>query len=118
MTPSPAQCLAWALTGELLETAAGGPGSGVVARARALLAAHGWDQAAVREHAAARQAAEQPWPHPLPEGWVGPGGHAQLQAGLQQLLDELGARAVRPPGPSAPLSARDRQLIADRPPHW
>ncbi|RCK70822.1 hypothetical protein DT076_05395 [Desertihabitans brevis] len=115
--PTLVQCLGYAVCGELLEEA--GPATGrVVADAVGLLEQHGWDASAVRAGAERCWAAEEPWPRPLPDGWLPPGEHARYQAALQQLLTRLGVRRSVVARPDVRPSQRDRDLGRERPPHW
>lgn len=124
--PSWPQRLAWALTGELLDAdrAAGEPGGDElggeepVTAAATLLAAHGWGAERVLDHADARRAATLPWPHPLPAAWLPPGSHARFAAQREALLQRVGGRRQHGPARGGTPDVRDRQLQADRPPHW
>lgn len=117
--PAWSQRLAWAVTGESLDPAdpADAGGGETVDAAAALLAAHGWDAERVLAHADARRTAGLPWPHPLPEGWLPPGSHARFAAQREALVQRVGGRRQQGPTRGVP-GPRDRELQADRPPHW
>ena len=83
-----------------------------------ILAARGWDHAAILGHAADVVAAGGLWPHPVPPDLRRAVGAARLHAALAQVVSELGAGN----GPvvahgSRPLDADERRLMAERPPH-
>ncbi|SDD90016.1 hypothetical protein [Auraticoccus monumenti] len=115
--PSWPQRLAYTVTGEVL----GGDeeaGEDPVGAAAALLAADGWGAERVLAHADARRSAELPWPHPLPPTWLPPGSHARFAAQREALVQLVGGRRQAGPARGGTQDARDRQLEADRPPHW
>lgn len=115
--PGWASRLAWAVVGERLDDSAGPGDDDPVTAAAALLARHGWERERIRAHVAGCRVAETPWPHPLPPGWVAAGEHARVAAQVGALVERLGVRKSRFGG-NGPLTARDRSLQADRPPHW
>lgn len=82
------------------------------------LEAAGWASDAIAEHRAQTLAAGERWPHPIrPEhrGEVGAAQASATLAAVRKLLAVDGAPRVRASGLS--LDQRDRQLIADLPPH-
>lgn len=123
MTPSPTadaawhRALAYALAGAELDLP-GRPAPDVAALA-AELAAAGWTPARVAEHARSVQDAERPWPHPIPATLRAGLSAAQLHAALGRARDELGVAVLDPRTPSArtTLTADERRLLADVPPH-
>ncbi len=77
----------------------------------AQLAEAGWSGARLIE--AARQ------PHQVPTDVVAGLGAAQFWAVLVDVRRRVGAGSeVRPPAAARPLTADERRLTADRPPHW
>ena len=106
--------VAQALTGESVEL-------GAVRSVRELGAAlqdAGWGSDRLVELRDVRQAAGLAWPFALTTVERGEVGAAQLQSAIQIVLDELGVvPRSRVRDRDAPLSARDRALLADRPPH-
>lgn len=78
----------------------------------------GWDADRVRAHAEAVLAAGGVWPHPVPESLRAPVGAARLLAVLQQVQSDLGlfGRAAAP-AQRRPLTADERRLLRDVPPH-
>jgi len=66
-----------------------------------------------------RQAAGEPWPYPVPLHERRAIGFARFDAALADARSALGLSgltdAVRA---KRPLSAEERRLAADRPPHW
>ena len=106
--------VARALTGEPIEL-------GAVRSAGELAAAlqdAGWDVGRLVELRDRRRAAGLAWPFVLTAAERGAVGAAQLHSMVQLVLDDLGIvpRAMVCDW-DAPLSARDRALLADRPPH-
>lgn len=85
---------------------------------REALADAGWSYDRVRAHAEAVLAAGEVWPHPVPEDLRAPVGAARLLAVLQQVQGDLGlfGRAAAP-APRRPLTADERRLLNDVPPH-
>jgi len=83
------------------------------------LAAAGWPPPSIAEHARARLAAGEPWPHPIPDALRAGLGAAQLQAALGRVRDDLGLAALehRRPSRRSVLTADERRLLADVPPH-
>lgn len=82
------------------------------------LADAGWDAERVLAHAQAVLAAGGVWPHPVPETMRAPVGAARLLAVLQRVQGDLGlfGRTAAPP-PRRPLTADERRLLRDVPPH-
>ncbi|MDR1266254.1 MAG: hypothetical protein LBK42_12025 [Propionibacteriaceae bacterium] len=111
--PTWGSCLALALTGAVTALPkVGSPGAVLAA-----LAELGWDRAAIAGHARAVTAAGRPWPHPAPEASArfGP---ARWQAALDESRRLLGLETVvRPPSRRSTLTADERRLLAERPPH-
>ncbi|MDR1214653.1 MAG: hypothetical protein LBK54_11330 [Propionibacteriaceae bacterium] len=82
------------------------------------LAERGWDAAALRRRAQAAWADGRPWPEPLPAARLSRIGAARWQAGLDQVGQALGLRTLsQPPSRRTSLTADERRLLADRPPH-
>ncbi|MFT4293888.1 MAG: hypothetical protein QM582_00565 [Micropruina sp.] len=107
-----AEAVGVALTGQRLDPA------GEVADPLAALAAAGWDQDRIAAHAAEVLAAGGVWPHPVPEELRARVGSARLLAVLQRIQLDLGrfGRASRP-APPRPLTADERRLLNEVPPH-
>ena len=84
----------------------------------AVLADEGWDAAALRSHARAVVAGGGVWPHPVPDDLRLRVGSARLLAALQGVQRDLGLFGVAT-APAAPraLTADERQLQAEVPPH-
>lgn len=78
----------------------------------------GWDAERILAHAEAVLAAGGVWPHPVPEELRARVGSARLFAVLQRAQQELGmfGRAAAP-APRRPLTADERRLLNDVPPH-
>lgn len=109
--------IAWALIGTepaLTETGRADP-SGVVEE----LAALGWTPERIGAHAREAVGAELPWPHPVPEELRRGCGPAQLQAAVTMARELLGlvTLEVRPPSRRHRLTADERRLLAEVPPH-
>lgn len=110
--------LAWALVGEQLDL-----DPATVLDQDALvtqLAEHGWNAAAIREHAVACHAREEVWPHQVPPELRAGLGAAQWFAALGELRDRLDVVVLeeRPPSTRTQLNADERRLLADVPPHF
>lgn len=106
--------VAQALTGESVELGA----ARSVRELGAALQDAGWGSDRLVELRDVRQAAGLAWPFALTTVERGEVGAAQLQSAIQIVLDELGVvPRSRVRDRDAPLSARDRALLADRPPH-
>lgn len=105
-----ATAVVWALTGERVDAG----GSDV----HAALVQSGWDRAAIHGHAQAVIAAGGVWPHPVPDDLRLRLGSARLLAAVQQAQSELGLFG-RPTGPAPrrALTADERRLLQDVPPH-
>lgn len=86
----------------------------------AALSAAGVDRAQLETHKAERQAAGLPWPHPVPAELRPDIGAAQFFSALRQVTDDLEVHSwqVSGPAPTRPLTADERRLLADVPPHW
>jgi hypothetical protein len=106
--------LCWSLVGELTPDGVIPPDGLIV-----WLAEHGWGPERIREHALARIAAEQPWPHPLDAAVVQEFGAAQYYAALTDLRKQLGVWVLETQTPSArtELNADELRLLAEVPPH-
>jgi len=106
--------VARALTGESVELGA----ARSVRELGAALQDAGWGSDRLVELRDSRRAAGLAWPFALTTVERGGVGAAQLQSAIQIVLDELGVvPRSRVRDRDAPLSARDRALLADRPPH-
>ena len=78
----------------------------------------GWGAEAIRTIAYDRSTAEEPWPFPVGRDVVA-AGPAQWYALLREARMLLGLDGeVRPPSTRTALSADERRLLADVPPHW
>ena len=110
--PSLASALALALTGRHLELDSheGLPGE---------LAKHGFSQTELTRLRAQRQAAQLPWPYPVPLEVLRAVGFARFDAALLQAREALGLNGLHPARPARRALTRDEErLAADRPPHW
>jgi hypothetical protein len=91
------------------------------ADAHAVLAAledAGWGSQVIAAIAYDRFAAEEPWPFPVSRDVVA-AGPAQWYALVGQARTLLGLDGeVRPPSTRTSLSADERRLLTDVPPHW
>jgi len=123
-----ADALICALTGSVAESpAAARPGDGRPAalapeedKAEILrtLAALGWTRHRLIAHAQSTWARHEPWPHPVP-GAAARFGAARWQAALDSIRHRLGLDAApRPPSRRTALTADERRLLADKPPHY
>lgn len=94
---------------------------GVEPDARAVLAAMheaGWPAELVVAIAYDRIANEEPWPFPVDRSVIS-AGPAQWYATLGEARRLLGLDGeVRPPSTRTALSADERRLLTDVPPHW
>ncbi len=94
---------------------------GVEPTARAVLAAldeAGWPADAITAIAYDRVAAEEPWPFPVPREVVA-SGPAQWYAIVGEARALLGLDGeLRPPSTRTALTADERRLLTDVPPHW
>lgn len=82
------------------------------------LAELGWSVDEIRAHAAACHLAQEPWPHQVPIAWLKEHGAARWSASLDELVRQLRldvAPTVRTA--TRPLTADERRLLADVPPH-
>jgi len=85
----------------------------------AALAGLGWTADRIGTHAREVVATEQPWPHPVPQALRSDCGPAQFHAAVaraRQLLD-LTTLEVRTPSRRTVLTADERRLLAEVPPH-
>lgn len=83
------------------------------------LEAIGWDADRVRDHATGCRTRQIPWPHPLPAGLVLGSSAGRFAAHLLQVRADWSLDPAPLDRPKAgPPTARDRELSADRPPHW
>lgn len=109
--------IAWALTGESMDLGVQeAPDADALA---AELSALGWDAERLAAHA--RQAsAEGVWPHPVPDALRAGLGAAQLHAAIGCARERCGLAtlSVRSPSRRTRLTADERRLLADVPPHY
>lgn len=78
----------------------------------------GWDADRILAHAEAVVAAGEVWPHPVPDELRVRVGSARLFAVLQRVQQELGMFGrVSAPAPRRPLTADERRLLGEVPPH-
>ncbi|MCW3158906.1 hypothetical protein [Micropruina sonneratiae] len=107
-----ARAVSIALTGGPDAVAAG------AADVRAGLQGAGWGSARLGAHADAVVAAGGVWPHPVPAELRSAVGSARLFAVLQEVQAELGRFGrTAAPAPAHPLTADERRLLAEVPPH-
>jgi len=89
--------------------------------ARAVLAAldlQGWPAVRIVAIARARSAADQAWPYPVSRDVVA-SGPAQWYALVGEVRTLLGLDGlVQPPVARTALTADERRLLSDVPPHW
>lgn len=80
----------------------------------------GWSSAAIGRRAREAAAHQRPWPFPVPDAVASGLGAAQLYAAVGQVRAALGLEVleVLPPSTRTTLSADERRLLADRPPHY
>jgi hypothetical protein len=108
--------LAYALVGaELpLEEGRADPDAAVAA-----LTDLGWTAERIGTHAREVVAAEQPWPHPVPQALRSGCGPAQFHAAVARARELLGLTTleVRTPSRRTSLNADERRLLAEVPPH-
>lgn len=111
------RALAFALVGVDLELAPR-PRPDASALAAELVAA-GWTPARIADHARAEVDAERPWPHPIPDALRAGLSAAQLHAAIGRVRDEFDLAVLdrRPPSARTVLTADERRLMADVPPH-
>ncbi|MDR1430612.1 MAG: hypothetical protein LBI99_00640 [Propionibacteriaceae bacterium] len=109
--------LAQALTGEVFDLP--DHGSPDFAALAAELAEHGWRANRIKEHAHARAAAGQGWPHAIDPAVVTALGAARFQATLARLREQLGVWVLDEQAPShrTQLNADELRLLAEVPPH-
>ena len=113
MTQAWHRAIAFALTGEELDLpTSSAPNPGALL---AQLADAGWARVRIAEHAHAASG----WPHPVPDALRAGLGAAQLFAALGRAREELGVAVLdpRPPSGRTALTADERRLLADVPPH-
>ena len=94
------------------------PGCAAADQIIAELDAAGWPRNAIAEHRRQTLEAGQRWPHPINPTYRGDVGAAQASAtlaGVRKLLAVDGAPRVH--SADVALDQRDRQLIAELPPH-
>jgi len=89
------------------------------ARVIALLDAGGWPAARIADHARATLDAGDVWPHPVAPEVLADYGPARFHAALAELRQQLGVwtTAPQPPSRRATLTADERRLLAEVPPH-
>jgi len=109
--------LAVALVGE--ELALAEPGRPDVALLLADLAAAGWSADRIGDHARARMAGEQAWPHAVSPRLRAGCGAAQFHAALASARAALGLASLETRGPSVRtrLDPDEQRLMRDVPPH-
>lgn len=107
--------LATALVGERVELTQTPPNAADVLTA---LESVGWGVEEISAIAYARRSADLPWPVPAPRDVVsaGPAQWYALVGEARTLLALDGD--VRPPSTRTALSADERRLLVDVPPHW
>jgi hypothetical protein len=113
------QALAWALTGRSWPELGRQDAPDLDELTRRLRSAPGI--AALRDPGDEAAAAGRSRPHPVPAELMAGLGYAQFAAALTQLRAELGldgtAGLVAPAQPPAPVSAEERRLLDEVPPH-
>ncbi len=111
------RALGFALTGT--DVALGVQSSPDPAHLAAQLAEAGWPAERIADHARAIQASGGIWPHPIPDALRAGLGAAQLSAALGAARRALGLAALesRVAAPRSVLTADERRLLADAPPH-
>lgn len=124
------EALTWALTGQRLDPPADDlPQDAVDAGAglEAHLGGQGWDRDRLGEHVRVCRAQGRVWPHPLPDDLRGQVPAAQFLSLLGAVRRQWGldhvAQARRgvvqvDRGHGSTLSAAERRLLAERPPHF
>lgn len=82
------------------------------------LAERGWDAERIAAHARDVPGTE-PWPHPVPDALRAGLGAAQLHAAIGQARGRLGLEVltVLPPSRRSRLTADERRLLGEVPPH-
>lgn len=85
----------------------------------AALTALGWSRERIAAHAHDTVEAEQPWPHAVPPELRDGCGPAQLHAAVTRARELAGLATldVRPPSRRTRLTADERRLLAEVPPH-
>ncbi|MDR1449725.1 MAG: hypothetical protein LBI84_05930 [Propionibacteriaceae bacterium] len=112
--PSWESSLAAALTGADLDLPAVGSAASLVDA----LAERGWTAEAIAGQARAAWASGAGWPYPADAAALARFGAARWEAALSDLRGRLGlAVAVQPPSRRTRLSADERRLLAEVPPH-
>jgi len=109
--------IAWALAGvELPEPAGVALNAGAIV---AWLAEQGWTTDRLAEHRAGCQESGEPWPHPVPAGWLPPGSAARFHALLTAVRDAAGVRGLvaRQVPAERHIGPAERRLLGDVPPH-
>ena len=112
--PALVAALTQALTGDPIS--AGGPD---VQQLTATLADAGWTPDRVRAHALATLADGDVWPHPVDRADLDELGPARFFSALTELRKLLGVWTLetRPPSRRTTLTADERRLLAEVPPH-
>lgn len=107
----------FALTGERLAV----PEQSAVTAARVVgwLGEQGWPASRVQDHRRRMIEREELWPHPLPEDLIPRGGMAQFHALLAEVRNALDVSGAVPRlrASDTRLTADDRRLLAEVPPH-
>ena len=113
------QALAYAVTGRAWPELGQQSGPDLVELASRLRAVEG--EEGLRQHVRMTLQGEEPWPHSVPAELRAGLGYAQFAAALNQLRSELrldGPTVVANPGErTGPVSAAERRLLDDVPPH-
>lgn len=109
--------LGWALTGE--ELAFPATDQPDVETLLAHLAGHGWTAKRIGAHARDTVAAEQVWPHPVPDRLRAGCGPAQFHAAVNRARAalDLVVLETRPPSARQHLNADEQRLMREVPPH-
>ncbi len=118
MSPAWHRALGLALTGADLDL--GVQDAPDAARLVAQLAERGWNAERIGELARGRAVSGKPWPFQIPDAARSGLGAAQLHAALLAARTALGLDVLDPRPPARPrgLTADERRLLADVPPHY
>lgn len=79
----------------------------------------GWPAERLAEHRAGCRESGEPWPHPVPAGWLPPGSAARFHALLTAVQDAAGVRGLvaRQVPAERHIGPAERRLLGDVPPH-
>mgnify|MGYP001105385763 CR=1 FL=1 len=107
-------------TPSTLKPASAPPGPPSPERIDAALTAAGYDRHRLAHLVTERQSAELPWPFPVAAEQRPGIGAAQFVSVLREVTDYLDVHSWQhaAPAPDRPLTADERRLLADVPPHW